>query len=113
MKRLTTLVMVLICTALSAQAQFNGGSGTEEDPYLIRRPAQLANLSTILNQSEVFVKLQSDIDLTGYLEDEGLATEGWLPIGNNTTPFKGTIIGNGKKIPNRQAIRNLFWNIRL
>ena len=104
MKRLTTLVMVLICTALSAQAQFNGGSGTEEDPYLIRRPAQLANLSTILNQSEVFVKLQSDIDLTGYLEDEGLATEGWLPIGNNTTPFKGTIIGNGKKI------RGLFIN---
>ena len=88
----------MACTMLTAQAQFNGGTGTADDPYLIRRPAQLANLSTILNQEGVVVKLQSDIDLTGYLEDEEFANEGWAPIGTSTEPFKGTVIGNGKKI---------------
>lgn len=98
MKRFLILGTLLACTMLTAQAQFNGGTGTADDPYLIRRPAQLANLSTILNQEGVYVKLQSDIDLTSYLEDEEFADEGWVPIGTSSEPFKGTVIGNGKKI---------------
>ena len=111
MKRFLILGTLLACTMLTAQAQFNGGTGTADDPYLIRRPAQLANLSTILNQEGVYVKLQSDIDLTSYLEDEEFADEGWVPIGTSSEPFKGTVIGNGKKIKglfiNRPAEANV------
>ena len=83
----------------SVSTQFAGGSGTEDDPYLITTPAELAYLSHEVNNShrdfynEYFL-LASDLDLSG-LE--------WIPIGNyeylggenNLSPFCGNFDGNG------------------
>jgi|GEM_PF-1045187 len=80
---------------------FAGGSGTEEDPYLIGNARQLQNIRNpgYLTTGKYF-KLIADIDLTGVT---------WTPIGTygsnlSTTAFVGVFDGNGKKI------RNLTYN---
>lgn len=89
--------MFLCCVATSF-AQFSGsGSGTEDDPYLILNPIQLNQMRNFLNKSEVHFKLMADIDLTDFLEDEN-PTQGWLPVGNNSSAFKGVFDGNRKTI---------------
>lgn len=79
-------------------AQFSGsGSGTENDPYLILNPIQLNQMRNFLNKDGVYFKLMADIDLTEFLEEEN-PLQGWQPIGTSSTPFKGVLDGNGKKI---------------
>lgn len=51
------------------------GSGTEEDPYLVRTASDLANIN-----SYSYYKVMNDIDLTDYIEKSD-ATNGWKPIG--------------------------------
>lgn len=97
MKRLTSLAAMLLCSLLTF-AQFSGsGSGTENDPYLILNPIQLNQMRNFLNQSGVYFKLMADIDLTDFLEDEN-PTQGWQPVGNRISYFRGTLDGNGKTI---------------
>ena len=74
-------------------SSFAGGSGTEEDPYLIETPAQLAYLSfavyyglgptqAIRNYTVTFIdtyfKQTANIDLSGHL---------WLPIGTQSGAY--------------------------
>ena len=97
MKRLLTLAAMFLCSLLTF-AQFTGsGSGTESDPYLIFNPIQLDQLRNFLNKDGVCFKLMADIDLTEYLEDSN-PTQGWQPVGTTSTPFKGILDGNDKKI---------------
>lgn len=89
--------MFLCCMATSF-AQFSGsGSGTESDPYRITNPILLNQLRYYLNKSGVYFKLMVDIDLTEFIEDE-YPSQGWLPVGTSSTPFKGILEGNGKTI---------------
>ncbi len=98
MKRLLTLAVSFLCCMATSFAQFSGsGSGTESDPFCITNPIQLNQLRHFLNQQNVYFKLEADIDLTEFLEDES-PTEGWQPIGTKSTPFKGIFDGNGKAI---------------
>ena len=86
--------------------EFAGGSGTEEDPYLISTGAQLALLASVLNEpmvTDTFTtnynkfydkcyKLTNDINLGG-LE--------WEPISvhiSHTVGFRGIFDGNGYSI---------------
>ena len=97
MKRLLTSAAMFLCSLLTF-AQFGGsGSGTESDPYRISNPHQLNELRNVLNQSGVYFKLMMDIDLEEYLEDEN-PSQGWLPVGVSSAPFKGVLDGNGKTI---------------
>ena len=98
MKRLLTSAALFLCSLLTF-AQFSGsGSGTESDPYLIFNPIQLNQLRNFLNQSGVYFKLMTDIDLTEFLEDEN-PDQGWQPVGNSSSAaFKGILDGNGKTI---------------
>ena len=97
MKRLLTSAAMFLCSLLTF-AQFSGsGSGTENDPYLILNPIQLNQLRNFLNQSGVYFKLMADIDLTEFLEDEN-PDQGWQPVGNSSSPFKGVLDGNGKTV---------------
>ncbi len=41
--------------------------------------------------------MMADIDLEEFIADN-YPSQGWLPIGNSSTPFKGVFDGNGKKI---------------
>ncbi len=86
------------------QPYFEGGIGTESDPYLIKTPAQLYNFAWLqyigtFNQvdtgsgsiTQVYFKLESDLDMTGITLP---------PIGTTTYPFVGNFDGAGKTISN-------------
>ena len=83
---------------------FNVGSGTNDDPYIIATPAQLANLSELVNAcntdySDKYYKLTADLDLSKYNTNWETGTgSGWIPVGNSNCPFKGEFDGNNKKI---------------
>lgn len=65
MKRYLLSLSLLLCTAMTALAQFSGsGNGTEADPYLIFNETQLAQMANFLNNDSVVFKLQKDLDLT-------------------------------------------------
>ena len=84
----------------AGQNPFGGGGGSDGDPYQISTPAQLARLAQMVNAGNitynangVCYKLMNDLDLSDYASGEG-----WVPIGNNTNPFKGSFDGNHKII---------------
>lgn len=81
-----------------AQAQFSGsGSGTENDPYLIFNPIQLNEVRNYLDNSNVWFKMMYDIDLDDWLANNN-PTQGWQPIGTESSKFKGHFLGMGHKI---------------
>lgn len=97
MKRFFTILLVAMM-ATTTFAQYSGsGSGSEADPYLIFNPIQLDQVRNYLNQTGVYFKMMADIDLEEFIADN-YPSQGWLPIGNSSTPFKGVFDGNGKKI---------------
>ena len=98
MKRLLTLAAMFVCCMATSFAQFSGsGSGTKDDPYLVMNPIQLNQLRNLLSKKDVYFKLMADIDLMEFIDDE-YPSQGWLPIGTSSSPFKGILDGNGKTI---------------
>ncbi|MBU7005957.1 GLUG motif-containing protein [Phosphitispora fastidiosa] len=94
-------------TAL-AQGGFAGGTGTLEDPWLIETPEQLARIAETVYSDSHF-KLNTDIDLTGYLSEGGGGWNdgaGWEPVGtwidvsDPGNPFTGSFDGGGHTISN-------------
>lgn len=79
-------------------AEFAGGSGTEDDPFLIATAQQLARLSSCL---DAHFRLMADIDLNVAPYNRG---KGWKPIGSMDEPFTGSFDGNGR------TIRGLYIN---
>jgi len=73
-------------------AEFEGGIGTQADPYLIATPEQLDD---VRNYPDKHFKQIADIDLSGYSSGEG-----WQPIGGWEKSFSGTFDGNSYKITN-------------
>ena len=71
---------------------FAGGSGTEEDPYLIATTYQLNSVREELNSH--FLQIR-DLNLDEYPFNEG---EGWEPIGSAGKEFTGYYDGNGFEI---------------
>ena len=69
--------------------EFDGGNGTENNPYVISKPYQWANINIHLDSHYI---IQSDLNL-GDIKDLS-------PIGNNEHPFEGFIEGNHKTISN-------------
>ena len=87
-------------------AQFSGGDGTENNPYIITTPDQLAQLATYINSGitpfaspGICYKLGNDIDISiyGATFNNG---EGWIPIGKNTNSFRGVFDGDNFTINN-------------
>lgn len=87
-------------------SDFSSGSGTEQDPYIIKTDGQLALLAKKVNDEEegyvnAFYKLGDDIDLDG---------RDWTPIGSGSgsllsqqvveKPFNGTFDGDGHTVSN-------------
>jgi len=86
------------------------GNGTENSPYIITTPEQLAQLALYINRSQepyanysVHYKLENNLDLSNYGENYNDG-EGWIPIGKEYFTFKGIFDGNNK------VITNLFIN---
>jgi len=115
------IIMALFFLPLISSAQFSGGDGSENDPYIISTAQQLAQLATYINAGTVpyanngmHYKLANDINLSTYGDnfDQG---QGWTPIGNSNKPFKGIFDGNNKVVSNlyikRVDIVGLFGQI--
>ncbi len=73
-------------------AEYAGGSGSVEDPYLVVHADQLYN---VRNHLDKHFRQIANLDLSGYSTDEG-----WEPIGGEYTPFTGSFDGDGKVINN-------------
>ena len=102
--------------AVNVNAQFAGGTGTEEDPYIIQTAEQLNEVRNYLDGNSF--QLGNDIDLTDYLTANS-AENGWLPIGNDPeSGISGTFDGNGHVISgfyiNRPDLTNvgLFGSVK-
>ncbi len=90
------LVVVVLCLfALPAQAQYDGGAGTANDPYLIRTPEQFNRIGASSGDWNKHFKLVADIDLSGNPPDV------YHIIGTETTQsFSGVFDGNDHTISN-------------
>ena len=88
MKRLFNFAAMFLCCVATTFAQYSGsGNGTEDDPYLIYNENQLSQVSNFLNQKGVVFKLMKDLDLTSWIAENN-PSQGWLPIGVESTPLK-------------------------
>ena len=106
-------IIVLTLLPLTSFAQFSGGNGTENSPYIITTAGQLAQLATYVNANNTsynnkHYKLGNDIDLSAYGENFNSGA-GWIPIGiyveySDVRSFKGVFDGDNK------SITNLFIN---
>lgn len=94
---LPILLLITICLtgcggkspSSSPASGFRGGTGAENDPYLIYTAAQLDQVRTGLDKC---YKLMADIDLVNYTN--------WTPIGPEAQPFSGHFDGNNFTIRN-------------
>jgi len=77
---------------------WKNGKGTAEKPYLIESAEHLYYLSKQVQAGEnylgIFFLLTTNIDLQGNSKNQ------WIPIGNNSSPFKGHFNGNNFEIIN-------------
>lgn len=91
-------------TCIPLQTGYAGGSGTEDDPYLISSEQQLDWLRFEVNElnrdtTNVYYELTNTIDLSAY-DSDGIRENGnWTPIGGKKI-FKGNFDGNGYAILN-------------
>jgi hypothetical protein len=88
------MLYVLFLT-LPAYAQYGGGSGTADDPYLIYTAEQMNTVGVEPNDWDKQFKLMADIDLSVYTgTDFNIIGNGLLPA------FSGVFDGNGHTISN-------------
>lgn len=92
--RLACFFILTVMVPLFSGNDFGGGRGIPEDPYIIQNAEQLNN---IRNYPTHYFEQKGNIDLQGYIEDNG-----WIPIGRGsvTEQFEGSYNGNGYVIKN-------------
>ncbi|WP_167858998.1 S-layer homology domain-containing protein [Paenibacillus cymbidii] len=91
----------------AANANFAGGMGTVRDPYQVATADQLDQVRNYFGAG-IYFKLTADIDLSSYSSGAG-----WLPIGEDSSLFNGTINGNGFAITNVTINRPTATNVGL
>ena len=89
------LSVVLCFLTVSAQAQYAGGAGTENNPYLIETPAQLTTIGATPGHWNRHFKLIADIDLG----EPNLAAYNIIGT-SRTESFNGIFDGNDLTISN-------------
>ena len=95
MRRLNKLSIVMLIMSLGicdVYAQFAGGSGTQEDPWLVANRTHLAKLNDYLGEANSFYHFKQIADID-------LGSELWTPIGL-TQAFWGNYDGDGYTISN-------------
>ena len=99
---LCTCALVLFNIATPAYAQYGGGTGEPNDPYLIFDANQMNAIGADSNDWDKHFKLMADIDLSGY---SGTA---FNIIGTRYNPFTGVFDGNGFEILNFDSTGAVF-----
>lgn len=85
----------------SAADAYNGGSGTEADPYIIANAEQLRKLITDTETEGKYYTLTTDIRLNDETADnwaDSLNSNEWVTLYNGDIRFKGTFNGGGHNI---------------
>ena len=107
----SVLVFVLcICTITVLRAQFSGGTGAENNPYIITTWKELEQIPSYRDRH---FKLGNDLDYDntahfgGYVKPAG----GWTSLCTQALPFTGTFDGNNKTISNIQMTYGLFFMV--
>ena len=79
--------------------EFAGGTGDVWNPYIIENAVQLNNIRYHL---DAHYKVTADIEFAEVdFSKDGLfynAAQGWIPIGNKATPFRGSFDGGGHTV---------------
>jgi len=98
----SAMILIVLCFSISlAQAQYGGGSGTAEDPYLIETAEQFNAIGANPSDWDKRFKLMADIDLSELTEETFNIIGQWIAWGStNNKPFTGVFDGNGKTISN-------------
>jgi len=89
------LLIALFFIAIPAQAQYAGGSGTENNPYLIETPVQFINIGSTPGHWNKHFKLVADIDLG----EPNLAAYNIIGT-ERSQSFSGVFDGNNLTISN-------------
>jgi hypothetical protein len=107
---ITLCVLFAIPEVHAQSSTAPSGAGTALDPYLI---ATLNNLYWIVDQvessSNTFVGkyFKQTADINASTTSTWFSNQGWLPIGNQTTSFKGTYDGDSHVVSNMYINRTL------
>ncbi len=87
------LLLFALLAPTAVWAQFSGGSGTEDDPYIIATTDDMDELASQVNNgnnySGKFFLMTADLDYSG---------KDYTPVGNDEYGFKGTFNGDGHTI---------------
>lgn len=96
--RVFCLWVVFCVLPLSVHAQYGGGDGTAERPYLIFTAEHLNAVGANPDDWDKHFKLMADIDLAGHTASE------FVTIGNYDVPFSGVFDGNCRTISNLRQV---------
>ena len=90
------LILALTFGLLSGiGASFEGGSGTSGDPYQIATCQQLQDI-----ENDFFSNYELVEDLNCNVTESWNSGKGFVPIGDNSNKFYGSLDGNGYMISN-------------
>lgn len=105
------LFILLIITSSALATDYNGGDGSESNPYQINTLDQLRHLSETTTDWDKHFILTSDIDASPTSSwDSG---KGFAPIGNETIKFTGSFNGKNFTINNLKILRKEIYYIGL
>ncbi len=97
-----SLVFSIFCfSALPTQAKYGGGSGTAEDPYLIKTAEQMNTIGANPSDWDKHFKQMENIDLRSFTAATFNIIGKWTAWGAiENQSFSGVFDGNGKTISN-------------
>ncbi|MEI7667734.1 MAG: hypothetical protein WCI62_01915, partial [Erysipelotrichaceae bacterium] len=98
LRALSVFLFVLIIVSIRSTVTnaFDSGEGTISNPYVIKSPGELDDIS---DELDAYYILGNDIDMTDYH---------LTPIGNYSNPFTGRLDGDGYSILNLSARTTLI-----
>ena len=95
------LLVMLYFYGMPSQAQYGGGTGEPNDPYLIYTAEQMNAIGTEPNDWNKHFKLMANIDLSAYTGTDFNIIGYWVDWSSpDNKPFAGVFDGNGSTISN-------------
>jgi len=97
---LVSLIIALLAATV-AEAKYGGGSGTEQDPYLIYTSEQMNTIGANQDDWGKHFRLMADIDLSAYTGTQFNIIGRYFDSNDpRNKPFYGVFDGNNKRISN-------------
>ncbi len=104
---ISLFLVMLYFSGLPAQAQYGGGSGTANDPYLIYTAEQMNAIGLHEEDWDKHFKLMEDIDLSAFTGTD-FNMIGYFVSREDNKPFTGVFDGNDHTISNFSYTSGFF-----